>query len=242
MIRRPPRSTLFPYTTLFRSGTAPRPPGRGSRRGRSRRARSAARGPDRMRQGPARKPRPASRQARISRRPRGAALRPTPPPFAEAHRGGAARMQERPLRQLEPRAGDEPLDEALGLEEAGPELGHVPARRSNGAGEDQTHPGDLPHAHERLNVLLRVRAGPVGLASDPEPYRRLPQSLRRRVRLEDLARLEQPRAPRPERAVTGHGVEQARQDGGPEVPTLGAQRVLDADDATLPDAEVLEPA
>src|SRR5690349_23147540 len=26
MIRRPPRSTLFPYTTLFRSG---RPPGRG---------------------------------------------------------------------------------------------------------------------------------------------------------------------------------------------------------------------
>src|SRR5256885_9836454 len=25
MIRRPPRSTLFPYTTLFRSGSAPRP-------------------------------------------------------------------------------------------------------------------------------------------------------------------------------------------------------------------------
>ena len=24
MIRRPPRSTLFPYTTLFRSGVAPR--------------------------------------------------------------------------------------------------------------------------------------------------------------------------------------------------------------------------
>src|SRR3712207_7390106 len=29
MIRRPPRSTLFPYTTLFRSGGAPR---RGARR------------------------------------------------------------------------------------------------------------------------------------------------------------------------------------------------------------------
>src|SRR2546427_9085953 len=31
MIRRPPRSTLFPYTTLFRSGGAPqwRGPGRG---------------------------------------------------------------------------------------------------------------------------------------------------------------------------------------------------------------------
>src|SRR2546427_3612304 len=26
MIRRPPRSTLFPYTTLFRSSHAPRPP------------------------------------------------------------------------------------------------------------------------------------------------------------------------------------------------------------------------
>src|SRR2546430_4286810 len=28
MIRRPPRSTLFPYTTLFRSRGAPRPVGR----------------------------------------------------------------------------------------------------------------------------------------------------------------------------------------------------------------------
>src|SRR2546427_3985442 len=27
MIRRPPRSTLFPYTTLFRSGPDPRPAG-----------------------------------------------------------------------------------------------------------------------------------------------------------------------------------------------------------------------
>src|SRR5256885_6260590 len=27
MIRRPPRSTLFPYTTLFRSGTIANPPG-----------------------------------------------------------------------------------------------------------------------------------------------------------------------------------------------------------------------
>src|SRR3712207_9581652 len=29
MIRRPPRSTLFPYTTLFRSATPRRPPGGG---------------------------------------------------------------------------------------------------------------------------------------------------------------------------------------------------------------------
>src|SRR5438045_6818269 len=42
MIRRPPRSTLFPYTTLFRS------PGRcnARRRGRSRRTRLATRRPD----------------------------------------------------------------------------------------------------------------------------------------------------------------------------------------------------
>src|SRR2546430_5254213 len=31
MIRRPPRSTLFPYTTLFRSGRMPRFPRRSSR-------------------------------------------------------------------------------------------------------------------------------------------------------------------------------------------------------------------
>src|SRR3712207_8254556 len=33
MIRRPPRSTLFPYTTLFRSGCAARPVWRRGRRG-----------------------------------------------------------------------------------------------------------------------------------------------------------------------------------------------------------------
>src|SRR5207249_7979064 len=33
MLRRPPRSTLFPYTTLFRSPQRPAAPGRGLRRG-----------------------------------------------------------------------------------------------------------------------------------------------------------------------------------------------------------------
>src|SRR3712207_8528150 len=33
MIRRPPRSTLFPYTTLFRSALGPHPGGRALRRG-----------------------------------------------------------------------------------------------------------------------------------------------------------------------------------------------------------------
>src|SRR2546425_5217806 len=35
MIRRPPRSTLFPYTTLFRSPAAPPAPGSGRSRGAS---------------------------------------------------------------------------------------------------------------------------------------------------------------------------------------------------------------
>src|SRR3712207_7575772 len=38
MIRRPPRSTLFPYTTLFRSGDRPR----AALRGRQQRGRAAA--------------------------------------------------------------------------------------------------------------------------------------------------------------------------------------------------------
>src|SRR3712207_7746829 len=42
MIRRPPRSTLFPYTTLFRSGR-PRPRGRDHRAGAGRRAGGVAR-------------------------------------------------------------------------------------------------------------------------------------------------------------------------------------------------------
>src|SRR2546421_2668750 len=43
MIRRPPRSTLFPYTTLFRSRA--RPDGLRGRRGRSRQIAAAARVP-----------------------------------------------------------------------------------------------------------------------------------------------------------------------------------------------------
>src|SRR5688572_32472639 len=36
MLRRPPRSTLFPYTTLFRSGLASRNPNTGDRNARAR--------------------------------------------------------------------------------------------------------------------------------------------------------------------------------------------------------------
>src|SRR5215467_15833529 len=41
MIRRPPRSTLFPYTTLFRSGRPPTGSARGRARARARRRSSA---------------------------------------------------------------------------------------------------------------------------------------------------------------------------------------------------------
>src|SRR2546428_3351173 len=53
MIRRPPRSTLFPYTTLFRSARPPPSPSRaggpdvGGRRSRSPRRRESGRGGDR---------------------------------------------------------------------------------------------------------------------------------------------------------------------------------------------------
>src|SRR5438067_10771632 len=43
MIRRPPRSTLFPYTTLFRSGATPRHSSRAALRKRIREVRKAAR-------------------------------------------------------------------------------------------------------------------------------------------------------------------------------------------------------
>src|SRR5262249_60078160 len=50
MIRRPPRSTLFPYTTLFRSGSGLGALGRRGRGGRGchRRGRGAAGGPGRV--------------------------------------------------------------------------------------------------------------------------------------------------------------------------------------------------
>src|SRR5688572_32525990 len=71
MIRRPPRSTLFPYTTLFRSGQGRSVPGGRARRraahpeGRAGRGREATAGP-----------RPPRGRARGVRRPRPADVRP----------------------------------------------------------------------------------------------------------------------------------------------------------------------
>src|SRR2546425_8427982 len=68
MIRRPPRSTLFPYTTLFRSGRLPSPPPRAGRGGRTRPRTAPARAA-----GPA-SPRPVAGVPRVlatTRAPRG---------------------------------------------------------------------------------------------------------------------------------------------------------------------------
>src|SRR5688572_32403074 len=64
MLRRPPRSTLFPYTTLFRSSASPPP----------------LRPLQRLRR-PPRPPRPPRRQ----RRPRPPSRRPTAPIRSEEH-------------------------------------------------------------------------------------------------------------------------------------------------------------
>src|SRR3712207_8759104 len=64
MIRQPPRSTLFPYTTLFRSPSVPR--GRGRRRSPHKRRRRAT-GRRRPR---ARRPSPTSKRRSSSPRPR----------------------------------------------------------------------------------------------------------------------------------------------------------------------------
>src|SRR3712207_8425487 len=53
MIRRPPRSTLFPYTTLFRSGPAGVPAPRRSQRGRDQAGRAGGRAAGQHRAGAA---------------------------------------------------------------------------------------------------------------------------------------------------------------------------------------------
>src|SRR3712207_2441764 len=98
MIRRPPRSTLFPYTTLFRSGPA-RPHRRGARQLRRAAVRGARRG-RRGRQGRRRgRPPDDPRGAADQRHPRG---RRHPEPAAGRRPRGGPGGRGRPL----PRAAD----------------------------------------------------------------------------------------------------------------------------------------
>jgi hypothetical protein len=87
-------------------------------------------------------------------------------------------MQEWLLRRLIAGAGDEPLDETLGLEETGSELGDVPPGRADSAGEDYGDSRLLSHAHQRLRVRLRVWAERVDPAVQSELESRLAQLVR----------------------------------------------------------------
>src|SRR6266498_3725846 len=96
MIRRPPRSTLFPYTTLFQSWQL----ARGARRSRWRRrrassgARAGARPPKHVEQSAARVELVRSPSRRRNRR-RASRIRP---PFRGAHPAADARRPASPLR------------------------------------------------------------------------------------------------------------------------------------------------
>src|SRR5256885_4822003 len=72
MIRRPPRSTLFPYTTLFRSGEAEE----AGHRGRADRRRGTHLRPQGRGDGVLGGPRPGEARARLPRVPEGEAARP----------------------------------------------------------------------------------------------------------------------------------------------------------------------
>src|SRR5256885_5714220 len=116
MIRRPPRSTLFPYTTLFRSPTC----GRRRRRASSRRARRR----------PARRPRASSRDRAPG--PTGRARAPTSS-TAHARAPRTRRAPGGPAGRASRRRGGSLAEllahEARALDERGELLPHDPARR-----------------------------------------------------------------------------------------------------------------
>src|SRR3989454_1155916 len=121
MIRRPPRSTLFPYTTLFRSGRAPPAPRRGPRgprprpterrapqddgdarggRARGRRAPALPDDPDAQRVHPARRTRDLSREVRRAPRALSRRADPSEERLRVDRRGDARRAPERVAHRL----------------------------------------------------------------------------------------------------------------------------------------------
>src|SRR2546425_412674 len=154
MIRRPPRSTLFPYTTLFRSEGAPAAGRRGERRhpGGQAPPRPRLRGGFRGRGGPERDRQRAGRAARGAGHGREAALHP-----AAAARDGRA--------GAEGPAGLAPC----------PDGG---AGRGAGAGREvklliaTSNPGKLVEVREILDglELELVSLADLGLAAPEEPF------------------------------------------------------------------------
>src|SRR2546426_1671648 len=138
MIRRPPRSTLFPYTTLFRSPPAPvNPWGRAaSPGGRARRARAPA--PPR-RAGVRRTPWPAAAGWTPRRRARRSSLREVQP----------AEPEQRPAQPGERHAVVNPYArEAEGIR---------PSRVHAAPGDDRRFVPRLPRQRPHHEVLLPVR-------------------------------------------------------------------------------------
>src|SRR5258707_15260418 len=151
MIRRPPRSTLFPYTTLFRSGLGA--PARGARRGLARARVGAPAGEDRQghRRGGVHRERARGAVAPAAR---GQGRGPAPPPLQRL--GDAARQarsrRRRPLREPghpRPRPGSragpgarlEEVRALLDLERAGGGAsGASDALRALHAGRDGARP------------------------------------------------------------------------------------------------------
>src|SRR5256886_14971485 len=93
MIRRPPRSTLFPYTTLFRSASRGSPPGA-----------------TQSRSNPPQRPRPGARGARPARRA---------PPTLPGRQGRAAAGRRAPSRRGSARPGNSPRAGSEGIREIG---------------------------------------------------------------------------------------------------------------------------
>src|SRR6266404_2317532 len=156
MIRRPPRSTLFPYTTLFRS-----------RRGRPDRApghRASARRPGGG--GEARGPRPA--------RPGPGRAAPRAPALRLRRAGGAP-----PLRGTPPVPPPADAPAGPGRHAAGAR-GNDPRRSAADAGDAAGAEPDAPGARGGGGARLRGLPGPVGRAvprrREPRPAHRPPRS------------------------------------------------------------------
>src|SRR2546422_9127818 len=143
MIRRPPRSTLFPYTTLFRSGRArPRHPQRGDR----------DLDPDHPARG-ARHPVERAVHPRDAVRGGGpVARRPAPPdrlpPHPAQHRGAVHRPLHGPARQRHPRRGDAVVPRARGAG-AVPVVGAYALRLRRRVRAEGAPPGALPRDRDQ---------------------------------------------------------------------------------------------
>src|SRR5215210_6176199 len=109
-------------------------------------------------------------------------------------------MEIRSLCRGETGARHQPLDDALGLEETGPESGEVPTGGFHGTGEHAAYPVLLTNAHEPVGVLL------TGIPRHPETERSLFPVFWHRIGREYAANLEQPDAARPEGLVAGSGI------------------------------------